>query len=358
MPPAIEADHLSKQFNAKQTAPGLLGSLRSVVRPVYRQTVAVADCTFGVDAGELVAFIGPNGAGKSTTIKMLTGILYSSGGQARVLGLVPWVERRLLAYNIAAVFGQKSQLWYHLPPQATFDLLARIYELDEREYRRRAAMLIDLFELAPHLHTAVRRLSLGERMRCELAAALLHRPKVIFLDEPTIGLDVIAKQRIRALIRQLNADEGVTVFLTSHDADDVEQICRRVIVINHGALILDEPIATLKRDFLQTKVVDLRLHERNGGWTSAPLPGVRLLEQGDWGLRLEVDTAEQPIDRVMAHLVANHRVADITISDPPMEEIIAQIYQRRPPDGTAASTTTTTVTATPTPHVEPAHDGA
>ena len=330
MPPAIEADHLAKRFSAKQTSPGLLGSLRAALRPSYRETVAVQDCSFSVDAGELVAFIGPNGAGKSTTIKMLTGILYPSSGTARVLGLVPWAQRRTLAYNIAAVFGQKSQLWYHLPPLATFDLLAKIYELDTREYRARAAELIDLFDLTPHLHTAVRRLSLGERMRCELAAALLHRPKVIFLDEPTIGLDVIAKQRIRALIRRLNAEEGVTVFLTSHDADDVEQICRRVIVINHGALILDEPIATLKSDFLQTKVVDLRLHDRNGGWQTSRLDGVTLLEETDWGLKLEVDTATQPIERVISHLVANHRVADITISDPPMEEIIAQIYQRRP----------------------------
>ena len=262
MPPAIEADQLTKRFSAKQTAPGLAGSLRSLVRPTYREAVAVESCSFTIDEGELVAFIGPNGAGKSTTIKMLTGILYPSGGSARVLGLTPWAQRSTLAYNIAAVFGQKSQLWYHLPPLATFDLLAKIYELDEREYRRRAGDLIELFELGPHLQTSVRRLSLGERMRCELAAALLHRPRVIFLDEPTIGLDVIAKQTIRALIRRLNAEEGVTVFLTSHDADDVEQICERVIVINHGTLILDEPIATLKREFLQTKVTDVTVHNQ------------------------------------------------------------------------------------------------
>src|SRR5436190_12170523 len=193
MSPAIDVQGLSKQFVAKQTAPGLLGSLRAAVRPVYRQTVAVHPCSFHVEPGELVAFIGPNGAGKSTTIKMLTGILYPSAGEARVLGLVPWADRRTLAYNIAAVFGQKSQLWYHLPPQATFDLLARVYELEPAAYRRRAGELIDLFDLGQHLRTPVRKLSLGERMRCELAAALLHRPQVLFLDEPTIGLDVIAK---------------------------------------------------------------------------------------------------------------------------------------------------------------------
>ena len=333
--PAIEAVGLTKRFAVKQTAPGLLGSLRGAVRPVYRETLAVHPCTFTVERGEIVAFIGPNGAGKSTTIKMLTGILFPSAGKARVLGLVPWTDRRTLALNIAAVFGQKSQLWYHLPPSATFDLLARIYELDAGDYRRRAGELIELFELREHLQTPVRKLSLGERMRCELAAALLHRPQVIFLDEPTIGLDVIAKQRIRALIRRLNAEEGVTVFLTSHDAGDVEQVCRRVIVINHGSIILDEPTATLRRDYLQRKVVDLKLNEDG---TAAPstvptLPfqhGVTVVESADWTLRLEVDTTRQPIDAVIAHLVANHSVADITIGDPPMEEIIAQIYQRRP----------------------------
>jgi ABC-2 type transport system ATP-binding protein len=286
----------------------------------------------------LVAFIGPNGAGKSTTIKMLTGILYPSAGEARVLGLVPWERRRTLAYNIAAVFGQKSQLWYHLPPQATFDLLARVYELNVGEYQQRAGELIELFEIGDLLNTPVRRLSLGERMRCELAAALLHRPRVLFLDEPTIGLDVIAKQRIRNLIRRLNAEEGVTVFLTSHDAGDVEQVCQRVIVINHGALILDTPIAMLKRDFLQSKVIDLKLDDggRNAG--SLPFGGaVSVLDEGDWGLRLEVDTSRQPIDAVIAHLVAHHRVADITISDPPLEEIIAQIYQRNAPESVALS---------------------
>jgi ABC-2 type transport system ATP-binding protein len=336
--PAIEARALSKRFTSKRTAPGLFGSLRAALRPSYRETVAVHDCTFAVDPGEVVAFIGPNGAGKSTTIKMLTGILHPSGGEARVLGLVPWRQRTLLAHNIAAVFGQKSQLWYHLPPLASFDLLARIYELEDAAYRRRAAELIETFDLAPHLHTPVRKLSLGERMRCELAAALLHCPQVVFLDEPTIGLDVIAKQRIRALIRRLNQEEGVTVFLTSHDADDVEQLCRRVIVVNHGALILDAPIATLKREFLQTKVIDLKLKDdgtldsagATDGAVPLPFAGVTVLQRGEWGFRLEVDTTQHPIEAVISHLVAHHSVADITISDPPMEEIIAQIYQRCP----------------------------
>ncbi len=339
MPPIIEAQRLEKRFTVKQAPPGLLGSLFAAARPTYREVVAVHPCTFAIEPGELVAFIGPNGAGKSTTIKMLTGILHPSAGEARVLGLVPWRDRRTLSLNVSAVFGQKSQLWYHLPPRATFDLLARVYDLPAAEYRRRAGELIELFELGPYLHTPVRRLSLGERMRCELAAALLHRPKVLFLDEPTIGLDVVAKQRIRSLIRRLNAEEGVTVFLTSHDAGDVEQVCRRVIVINHGMIILDAPVSTLKREFLQTKVIDLRLDQDDQAVPEAlPFVGVRVAERAEARLCLEVDTTIQPIDRVIAYLIARYRVADVTIADPPMEELIAQIYQRLPPEaGVAAS---------------------
>jgi ABC-2 type transport system ATP-binding protein len=200
----IEVDGLAKTFRSRERQAGLAGSLRSFVAPRYREFKAVKSISFALEAGEVLAFIGPNGAGKSTTIKMLTGILYPSAGKTQVLGMVLWHQRRKLAYSISSVFGQKSQLWYHLPPQDTFDLLARIYELDMIEYRKRRAFLVDVFDIAEHMSTPARKLSLGERMRCELAAALLHKPSVIFLDEPTIGLDVIAKQRMHELIGQLN----------------------------------------------------------------------------------------------------------------------------------------------------------
>ena len=255
--PIIEVERLAKTFRTRERAAGLAGSLRSFVAPQYREREAVKQISFSLEPGEILAFIGPNGVGKSTTIKMLTGILYPSAGKARVLGLTPWQQRRKLAFHIASVFGQKSQLWYHLPPQDTFGLLARIYELDMDEYRERRDFLIEVFDIADYMRTPARKLSLGERMRCELAAALLHRPSIIFLDEPT----VIAKQRIRDLIGQLNAEEGVTVFLTSHDAGDIEQVCRRAIVINHGEIILDTPVAKMKRDYLKVKTVDLLLEE-------------------------------------------------------------------------------------------------
>ncbi|MGO8673160.1 MAG: ATP-binding cassette domain-containing protein [Capsulimonadaceae bacterium] len=319
----ICVEGLRKEFRAKQKQPGLAGSLRAFVRPTYRVSTAVRDIEFSVNAGDLVAFIGPNGAGKSTTIKMLTGILHPSGGNARVLGLTPWRDRQTLAFNIASVFGQRSQLWQHLPPLDTFNLLARIYEIDPVEYRARVRSLIDLFELGPLMQTPARKLSLGERMRCEIAAALLHRPAVVFLDEPTIGLDVVAKVRIRELLRRMNREEGTTIFLTSHDTGDIEQVCERVMVVNHGALVLDTSIVELKRSYLRTKVIDLKLH---GASDDLHLPGVTVLSRSEYGVRVSVNTDEHGIDAVVGRLLAHYSVHDITIEDPPMEEIITRIY--------------------------------
>jgi len=344
----IEVEALAKTFKTRERAAGLSGSLRSFVAPRYRRREAVKPISFSLEPGELLAFIGPNGAGKSTTIKMLTGILYPTAGRASVLGLTPWQQRRKLSFRIASVYGQKSQLWYHLPPQDTFDLLARIYELDMTEYRKRRSFLVEIFDIEDYMRTPARKLSLGERMRCELAAALLHKPLVIFLDEPTIGLDVIAKQRVRELIGQLQAEEGVTVFLTSHDAGDIEQVCRRAIVINHGEIILDAPVAKLKRDYLKVKTVDLLLEEpahtmlaidsvSGRRRLSVRLPasiheemqdteGVQVLKAKGHGLKLAIDTARTPLEPVIAAVMQHCHILDMTISDPPMEEIIAAIY--------------------------------
>jgi ABC-2 type transport system ATP-binding protein len=279
-----------------------------------------------VDEGERVAFIGPNGAGKSTTIKMLVGILYPTSGQAQVLGKTPWRKRQRLAYEIGAVFGQKSQLWYHLPPQDSFDLLARIYELDRSAYRQRLDYLVELFEIGDHLPVPVRKLSLGERMRCEIAASLLHRPRILLLDEPTIGLDVVVKQRIRDLILDLNQQEGVTIFLTSHDAGDVEVLCKRAMVINHGEIIYDGRVSTLKRDYMHTKTISLKLGEP---WQGFDGPGVHVLKHKGYGIKLQVDTAATAIEEVVGRLLAQYAIVDINVDNPPMEEIIARIYTQR-----------------------------
>ena len=218
----VEIRDLKKNF--------ILTRWRGLRRNVVEVT-AVDGISVDVPAGQSVAFIGPNGAGKSTTIKMLTGILHPTSGDVRVLGFTPWRERRKLAYHIGAVFGQRSQLWYHLPPTDTFELLARIYSLDRADFVRTRDVLIDRFALGSFLQTPVRKLSLGQRMRAEVTASLLHRPKVLFLDEPTIGLDVIARQELRDLIREWNREEGVTIFLTSHDAGDIEHVAERVLLL-------------------------------------------------------------------------------------------------------------------------------
>lgn len=321
---AVEVAGLAKTFQLKQKAPGLRGSLRAVWRPTMQEITAVHNVSFSLEEGEMLAFIGPNGAGKSTTIKMLAGILHPSGGQASVLGYTPWKQRRQMAYHIGSVFGQKPQLWYHLPAEDTFRLFARIYELDMARYQERRDFLVEAFDIGHLLQTPVRKLSLGQRMKCEIAASLLHRPRIIFLDEPTIGLDVVAKQQIREAIRALNEMEKTTIFLTSHDAGDVESLCRRVIVINHGRIIFDDRTSVLKRQFLRRKIIDVRFGER----LTAPfhLPGVTLLKQGSYGVKLEFDSRRQPVREVIEQLMAAHPCTDINISDPPMEEIIREIY--------------------------------
>ncbi len=321
----VQISGLAKTFVVKQKAPGLRGSLRSIWKPETRQVTAVSDISFSLEEGEMLAFIGPNGAGKSTTIKMLTGILYPSGGQAQVLGYVPWQERRQLGYHIGSVFGQKPQLWYHLPPEDAFRLFARIYEMDMDEFRRRRGFLVEAFQISRLLQIPVRKLSLGQRMKCEIAASLLHGPRIIFLDEPTIGLDVVAKQQVREAIRYLNETENTTIFLTSHDAGDIESLCKRVIIINHGRLIYDDRTSALKRQHLTRKRIDVRFAERLNGDFS--IPGVTILKKGTYGVKLEFDSRQIPVEQVVQQIMAVKPTQDINIADPPLEEIIREIYQ-------------------------------
>ncbi|MBX9880202.1 MAG: ATP-binding cassette domain-containing protein [Candidatus Obscuribacterales bacterium] len=315
---AVELENLRKTFVQK------LG--RGFSR-VTKEIVAVDSVSFEVPVGQSVAFIGPNGAGKSTTIKMLTGILNPTSGSAHVLGAVPWKERNKLTYNIGAVFGQRSQLWYHLPARDTFELLAKIYSLDTAEYKKRVSVLIDRFALESFLDTPVRKLSLGQRMRCEIAASLLHKPQVLFLDEPTIGLDVIARQELRDLISEWNREEGLTIFLTSHDAGDIESVAKRVIVINHGRVVLDDSVNAMKRQYLCEKVIGVKFHDAH---KSLDVPGIKILKSNSHALKLEVDTRVMPIEKALHEVMQTGSVADITIEDPPLEEIIAHIYSQGP----------------------------
>jgi ABC-2 type transport system ATP-binding protein len=236
MTPAIELRSVSKSFRVRVRERGRGGIARHLLRSTYREVEAVRDLSFTIEPGERVCFVGPNGAGKSTTIKMLSGILRPTLGEVCVLGCVPWRERHALGYEISTVFGQRSRLWWHLPASDAFDLLARVYDQNGSAYRRRRAELVDAFGIGELITKPVRQLSLGERMRCELVAGLLHEPSILFLDEPTIGLDVVAKVMLRDLVREMSERDGSTVLLASHDTGDMERVCERVLVIHGGRL--------------------------------------------------------------------------------------------------------------------------
>jgi len=254
---AIKTHNLWKIYRTREKAEGLKSSFRALFRPEWKNIEAVRNINIEVEKGEIVAFIGPNGAGKSTFIKMLCGILHPSGGEISVLGMSPARERNKLTMKIGTVFGQKSQLWLHLPALDSFLLLSAIYEIDDRERKRRVGELSELFELGDFIKTPVRKLSLGQRIRCEVAASLLHNPELLFLDEPTIGLDVVVKQALRELITRRNREYGTTVFLTSHDPADIEQLCRRAVVIDRGIIVLDCPVEKLISDYPDKNMEDI-----------------------------------------------------------------------------------------------------
>lgn len=308
---AIEARGLTKVFETGR-------------RRARRRIEAVRELDLTIDAGERVAYIGPNGAGKSTSIKILTGILHPTAGEATVLGLTPWEDRRRLARRIGTLFGQRSLLWLELTPRQSYRMLAAIYGLDRAAEQRRVQELGDLLEASDLFDQPVRSLSLGQRMRCELTACLLHDPEILFLDEPTIGLDLVAKQRFRELLVRLNEHQGTTIFLTSHDVADIEHVAKRAIVINHGEVIYDDEVAAMRRALLATKIVEVGLVAPIAAPTQA---GVTLLEHSDQVMRLVVDTNLTPIRVVMDELLDGPAVTDISVVDPPLEQVIGEIYE-------------------------------
>lgn len=322
---AITTHSLTKVYTTRVRPAGLGASLRSLLRPDYREILAVDAIDLEVSPGEVLAFLGPNGAGKSTTIKMLCGILTPSAGQASVLGLDPVRDRRALAMRIGTVFGQRSQLWMHLPPADSFRLLGAIYEVEPRILAKRRAALEERFGIRDLMDIPVRRLSLGQRIRCEIAASLLHRPELLFLDEPTIGLDVVARREIRGLLAELNTMEGVTVFLTSHDMGDIEKICKRAIIVHHGRIIVDESMKALKHRAVAKKYIGVKYR--------APVhldpPGLKPLKRTQDAASFEVDTRQHRLEDVLRFLVGAGEIEDLTVEDEPLESLIAHIYRTK-----------------------------
>lgn len=321
--PIIELTNVSKVFHVKQKGAGFGASFWSLLRPQYKEIHAVEHISLSVDQGEFLALIGPNGAGKSTTIKMLTGILMPTDGLISVNGFRPFEQRQQLAYHIGTVYGSRSQLWYHLPAQDTYDLFARLYDLDKKAYKERLDFLVDTFEIEELMTIPVRKLSLGQRMRCELVASLLHRPSILFLDEPTIGLDVIAKQKVRAVLKSLNESERTTVVLTSHDAGDIEMLARRTVIINHGTIVFDDLTEQLKKRFITIKIVEFILDEP----FDVEFPYGKVIEKSPISIKVAVETKNKTIADLMSFAMSHGHISDINIYDQPLEEIIAAMYR-------------------------------
>jgi ABC-2 type transport system ATP-binding protein len=319
MSAAITVRKLSKSYSYARRRRGWRAAFSSETMIVD----AVAGVDFEIQPGERVAIIGPNGAGKSTTLKMLSGVLEPSAGEAEVLGLVPWRARQALAYRIGVVFGQRSQLRGELPARDSFALLRRIYDQDGAVFARRLGDLTERFGLAEILDQPVQRMSLGQRMRCEITASLLHGPDLLFLDEPTIGLDVTAKAAIRDFICEHARDHGQTVLLTSHDTRDIELVCDRVIVVNQGRIVVDQPTGELRKRFLGRKIVTF---QSAGRGVTLDLPGVTRRASQAHATVLEVDTRVVRVEQVIAAALASGGIEDVTIEDPPMEEVIHDIY--------------------------------
>lgn len=319
---AITVEDLSKTFRVRHKEKGMKGSVRAVFHPQTQEIRAVNGVSFTVEEGEMLAFIGPNGAGKSTTIKILTGILYPDGGRVEVLGIDPTRGRKKLACQIGTVFGQKEQLWTHLTPYDNFRFFGAIYDIPDGETEERIGELAERFELLDFINTPVRNLSLGQRIRCEIVASLLHKPAILFLDEPTIGLDPVVKENIRSLIRQMNREYHTTVFLTSHDVGDIEKLCKRIIIVNDGQIVLDDSMEHLKYHYLNKKIVEAKMHEEAA---LPPIEGITVLKEKGGYIKLEVDTAVIRINDALRRINADH-VEDINISNIPLENIIRDIY--------------------------------
>ena len=319
----IEVKNLSKKFKVKTKEKGLKGSLKSIFKPKFKTINAVKNISFEVEKGEIIAFIGPNGAGKSTTIKMLTGILFADSGSVEVMGINPTKNRKKLAYEIGTVFGQKEQLWMHLTPYDNFKFFSAIYDIPNSVAEKRIDNLKMLFELDEFIDTPVRNLSLGQRIRCEIVASLIHEPKVLFLDEPTIGLDPVVKENIRTLIKRMNKELKTTIFLTSHDVGDIEKLCKRVIIINDGKIVMDDSMENLKYHYLNKKIVEAKMKEKVNLDEKS---GLTILKDKGYNLKIEVDTKIKSIADAIK-LLDPDKIVDINISNTPLEDIISDIYK-------------------------------
>ena len=321
--PQIQVNGLTKTYKIAERDPGLWGAVKGLAHRRWRSVEALKDVSFSLERGELLGFIGPNGAGKSTTIKILSGILRPDSGSCEIDGLTPWRSRVQHVARIGVVFGQRTQLWWDLPVIDGLDLLRAIYGIEEARYRKVRDELVGLMRLEKLLDQPVRQLSLGQRMRCEIAAAMLHEPSILFLDEPTIGLDAPSKLAVRDFVKRLNRDRGVTVILTTHDMHDIEALAERVIVIGHGKILADSPFEALRANVLRER----RLYVDFASEAPAlSIPGVTERARDGRSLELAFDPAVTPAPALIAQIAGAHAVEDVHVEEPLIEEVIAKFY--------------------------------
>ncbi len=320
----IKISHLSKEFRVREEPEGLAGQLKAMVRPHWRTIRAVDDISLEVRAGEIIGYLGPNGAGKSTTIKLLTGILHPTAGTVEVNGIIPQRNRTQNAYNIGVVYGQRSQLAWDLPVINTFEFLGAMYRVPKAVYRRNLDSLVELLEIQPFLHQPVRKLSLGQRMRADIAAALVHEPPVLFLDEPTVGLDVLSKNRLLKFLQALNAEKGVTIILTTHNLSDVEQVCPRIVILDKGKIALDAPREEMLRRFGKQRRLVIQFEN---GVQALRLPHGQVVYEGGNELWVEFDRDRVSAFDLIASLERDKGITDVAIKEETIEAIVARIYQ-------------------------------
>jgi ABC-2 type transport system ATP-binding protein len=320
--PIIEAKGLTKTYRVVQKNPGLAGAMRSLFRRQYKEVRAVADVSFQIEPGEMVAFLGPNGAGKTTTLKMLSGLIYPTSGTASVLGFTPWERPDAFRRRFALVMGQKNQLWWDLPAGDSFQLHREIYSLPADAFNRTLGALTELFGVKELTRQPVRELSLGERMKMELIAALLHEPQLLLLDEPTIGLDVVAQVAILRCLKEYNATRGVTLLLTSHYMRDVEALCSRVLVITHGRVIYDGLLAGITERFGRSKLVRLQF-----AGEETPADFGRFGEYTSTGPVAELKVDRTRVAEVLAAILDHYTVVDMSVQDPPLDQVIARVFE-------------------------------
>ncbi len=322
----IEVKELHKHFKVSKHRRGLLGSLRGLVSFDYRLVRAVDGVSFSIEPGELVGYLGPNGAGKSTTLKMLTGLLVPTSGEVNAAGQVPWRNRKAYVAGIGAVFGQRTTLWWDLPVVESFDLLQHIYRIPAEKFKRNLNHFRKLLELDAFIHQPVRSLSLGQRMRADLCAALLHEPPLLFLDEPTIGLDVVAKERIRQFILHINRERGTTVILTTHDLSDVEKLCERVMIIDHGLLLYDGGLAALKERFGGKRELVVEFAE---DYAYPAVAGAEIVSQEGNQATYRFERDEISASDLIGRLSDLYRIRDLSVREPEIEDTVRRIYEEK-----------------------------